>query len=532
MTDTETLAAGLRRIVGDDAVSLDPARRTLVSQDIWAVSDVISDLVVAPADTDSLAAAVAAIARAGRGIAIRGGGMSYTSGYVPTRAGSVTLDLGRMNRVLDINATNMTVTVQAGCTWTQLHEQLRAQGLRTPYWGTLSGSHATVGGGMSQNSILFGAGRYGVSSDSLIALRVVLADGRILNTGAQGRSGKQPFFRHYGPDLTGLFCGDCGALGIKAELTLRLIHAPAEERYLSVAFGSHVQAMAVMAEITRRELASEVFGTDPELLRMQLKRASLAAGLQTMADLVSNSGSLLKGIGKATRVALAGRNFADDNTYVVHVVCEGRQAVAVNADLDAARTIALAAGGKEVESTVPTVMRSRPFPPLNNVLGPGGERWLPIHGIFALGDAQSAYEAMQRLFTDNADFARHGISTGFLFATISTSAMAIEPVLYWPEAFTAIHAATIEPAVLAKLPQHAANPAATEAVQRVRRQLLDIFQECGAAHLQIGRTYRYRQSRDAATLELLDTLKRVLDSTDSFNDGVLGFATGNHGSQQ
>jgi FAD/FMN-containing dehydrogenase len=524
MSTADALITELCAAVGADGVSSDPARLELVSQDIWSAGAVTSELAVAPRDTAALAAAVATLNRHQQPIAIRGGGMSYTGGYTPQKAHTVTLDLGRMNRVLDINPDNMTVTVEAGCTWKALHDVLSPLGLRTPYWGTFSGSVATIGGSISQLSVLFGAGSHGLSSESVVALCVVLADGSVLRTGARGQGGQQPFFRHFGPDLTGLFCGDCGALGIKSELTLRLMRTLPHEGYLSFSFDGHAAALNAMTEIARAGTAAELFATDPELMRTQLKRASLGKDLQALADVAGHSGSLFKGVREAVRVALAGRDFAVEGSYAVHVVCEGRSAAGMQADLDATRSLALAAGGVEVENTVPKIARARPFPPISNILGPGGERWLPIHGLVALGDAVGAFEAIQTLFAAEAsECARLGITCGYLFTTISTNALAIEPVLYWPEAAAAIHAATMEPSVLNRLPRHAANPAATAFVGRIRQQLIELFHAWGAAHLQVGRSYWYRQSRDTASRALLDVLKGALDPHGQLNPGVLGF---------
>ena len=92
-----------------------------------------------------------------------------------------------MNRVLEINADDMFVTVEAGCTWKELHAALDGTGLRTPYWGTLSGIHATVGGGVSQNSIFWGSGKHGTVVDSVVSMDVVIADGSVISTGSNAR---------------------------------------------------------------------------------------------------------------------------------------------------------------------------------------------------------------------------------------------------------------------------------------------------------------------------------------------------------
>ncbi len=107
-------------------------------------------LVVRPGSTADLSASVRAITEAGFAVVPRGAGMSYTGGYLPTSDRSVTIDMARMDRVLEINRDDMYVRVEAGVTWAKLHEALADTGLRTPMWGTLSGLRATVGGGLSQ----------------------------------------------------------------------------------------------------------------------------------------------------------------------------------------------------------------------------------------------------------------------------------------------------------------------------------------------------------------------------------------------
>ena len=87
----------------------------------------------------------------------------------------------------------------------------------------------------------------------------------ILRTGARGPDGDTPHYRHFGPDLAGLFCGDCGTLGIKAEVTLRLITAPKFEDSASFSFPSGEALLAAMAEIARSGIAAETCAFDPGL---------------------------------------------------------------------------------------------------------------------------------------------------------------------------------------------------------------------------------------------------------------------------
>ena len=156
--------AALIDAVGAEAVFTDEASCAFYSQDVFTLGP-RALAVVRPADTAALARAVAAATSHGLAVAPRGGGLSYTSGYVPRDAGAVMLDLSAMDRVLKVDETDMTVTVEAGCTWAKLHQTLKPLKLRTPFWGTLSGLYATVGGGMSQNGLFWG-GRHGTIVDS------------------------------------------------------------------------------------------------------------------------------------------------------------------------------------------------------------------------------------------------------------------------------------------------------------------------------------------------------------------------------
>lgn len=517
------LIASLHDIVGADHVRRDGAGLSLHSADIWARGAAGVALIVAPGTLDELSRAVAAVSEAGFSVAPRGAGMSYTSGYVAADRHTVSLDMSRMDAILDVRAEDMVVTVQAGCTWVALNQALAPLGLRTPFWGPMSGLRSTVGGGLSQLNAMFGAGHYGTSSESVVALTLVLADGRVIRTGARDAEGRA-FYRHYGPDLAGLFCGDCGAFAIKAEVTLRLMRAPAHEGYVAFSFSSGEAMLGALAELARAGLPSESCAFDPGLTRVRMARASLSGDVKTLGAVVARQRSWYAGLLAGLRMVRGGRSFVPDDGYPLHLVFEGRSAAGVQEDVAAARRIAVAAGGTEIESTIAKVIRAAPFPPLNSVLGPAGERWAPVHGIVALSGAPDLFTRLQRLFaTMAADFARHGVSIGYLFTHLSTNAIIVEPVFYWPDERFAVHESAVEPSHLARLPSQAPNPAAAALVAEARRQVVAVFAEAGCGHFQIGRAYPYRQSRDAASWSLLTAVKATLDPQGALNPGVLGF---------
>ena len=511
-------------IVGADHVHDDSDRLRLHSEDVYEVGDNVVRLIVAPAGLGELAEVMACAHRAGVAVAPRGGGMSYTASYLPMSADTISLDLSRMDRVLAIAADDMTVTVEAGCTWLALNEALKPLGLRTPFWGPMSGIYSTIGGGLSQGNAMFGAGHYGTSSESMIALTVVLADGRILRTGARGADGDAPFYRYFGPDLAGLFCGDSGTLGIKAEITLRLIRKPEFEDYASFSFHSGEDMLKALAEISRAGIACETCGFDPGLTKVRMRRMSLAQDFKTLGAVIGNQKSLGKGLVAAAKIALGGRNFIEADEYPLHVVAEGRSREGVAQDIAAARKIARTFDGVEIENTIAKVIRAMPFPPPNSMIGPGGESWVPVHGLVALSQAPAFFGEIQALFADMAgEFTAHGVTTGYLFTAMATNAIIVEPVFFWPQGYRPIHAGMMAPDYTRSLPRLDANPAASAVVARARDAVKAIAARYGASHFQIGRAYPYRESRDAVSCALLDAVKAVVDPGGSLNPGGLGF---------
>lgn len=511
----------LRQHVGPGHLALDEPARAAMSEDIFA-RGALAGAVVAPGSAAEVAAVVAAAGREGVAVLPRGGGMSYTGGYLAETPGAVVLDLRRLDAIA-VSGEDMTVTVGAGATWAALDAALAPLGLRTPFWGPLSGLSSTIGGGLSQNNAFFGAGRHGTTGESVTSLEVALADGALVRTGTAGQAGAKPFYRFYGPDLTGLFLGDCGALGVKTEATFRLMRRPAHEAWASFSFDDRTACASAMAAVAREEIASELFGFDPNLARVRMRRASLAADAAALLKVAGAQKTLFSGLKEAARIAMAGRGFLDGADYSLHAVVEGRSRAGVEADLADLRRIVVGLGGREVENTIPKVIRANPWAPLNSVLGPGGERWAPVHGIVALSDAAACWEAIEALFAEMAPaFERHEIVTGYLVTTLSTNGFLIEPVFFWPDARFGLHETTVEAAHLAKLPRLGANPDAAACVAEARERVVDVFSRFGAAHFQVGRTYPLRATREAAAGALLDRVKAGLDPSRALNPGALG----------
>ena len=492
----------------------DPAALALFGQDVFSRGHTPA-AIVRPATVGQLCAAVARAHAAGQAVVARGGGMSYTSGYLPDEAGALLIDMGGLNRVVSINEADMMVTVEAGCTWADLYAALHPRGLRTPLWGTLSGIRATVGGGVSQNGLFWGANR-GTMAQSALSFDVVLADGTLLATGPK-------VVRPFGPDLTGLFASDCGAFGIKARVTLPLEYDAAAFAYGSFAFETPAGFAAAVSEIARRRLASECFGFDPFLQAQRMKRDSLGNDAKALVGMMKAQGGFWKGLKEGAKVVAAGRSFLDDARFSIHTVCEGRIQAAADADLAAIRAIVTANGGREVENTIPKVLRANPFPNVNSMLGPSGERWVPVHGIVNHSRALETIQTIIALYDANAaEMEKLNVGAGYMFVAAGSTGFLIEPVFFWPDAYDLLHENAVEPAHLAKLTRFPVNPPARALVERLRAEIIAIFGRMGGMHMQIGRAYPLQQRLDPEAWKLVAAVKTTVDPDRRMNPGVLG----------
>lgn len=515
---TDALAATGAEVL-TDAESLD-----FYAHDVYSRG---ADLaaIVRPSDKQQLAAAVNAATDAGHAVIPRGGGMSYTGGYTASSAGAVLFDMARMDRILAIDETDMTVTVEPGCSWAALHKALSARGLRTPMWGTLSGLKATIGGAMSQNAIFWGTARHGTAASQCLALEVVLANGTLLEVGTS-------FARPYGPDMVGLFLADTGALGIKASITMRLIREPKANAYASFSFKETDGWFASISEIERAGIATEIFGFDPRLNALRMQRDSLTSDAKQLLGMMKKQaktpGGVFKAIKEGARVIAAGRSFIDKADFSLHVLAEDRMQAGADHAIQQARDIVASNGGSEVENTIPKIVRANPFGPLNALLGPQGERWAPIHGLLPHSRAAGCFAAIMDLYDEHAeDMEALGIHHGTLTAAVGGAGMIVEPCLYWPDASNPLIEDTIEPAHRQKLPTLEHDEAAWALTQKLKKALIDLLYEHGAVHFQIGRAYRYRDSLSPGADSLLKAIKQELDPRGLMNPGSLGLAASN-----
>ncbi|WP_055664304.1 FAD-binding oxidoreductase [Jannaschia seosinensis] len=200
------------------------------------------DAVAYPETTEEVADIVRICARH-RVPVIGWGTGTALEGHGSAPRGGVTVDFRRMDAVLEVTADDMLVRVQPGCTRSRLAEELRATGLMFP---VDPGADASLGGMASTRASGTTAVRYGTMRDHVRALEVVLADGRVIRTGSRARKSSA------GYDLTSLFVGAEGTLGLITELTLKLHGQP--EAVASAVCGFETTEGAITAVIEAMQL--------------------------------------------------------------------------------------------------------------------------------------------------------------------------------------------------------------------------------------------------------------------------------------
>jgi FAD/FMN-containing dehydrogenase len=510
-------------ILGKENVLTDKDSREFYSTDLSFQPREVAAAVIQPANAEELASAVAAANKVGYAIVPRGGGMSYTQGYTPVNDKSILVDMRRMNNILEINEEDMYVTVECGCTWKSLFEALQEKGLRTPYFGPLSGMYATVGGALSQNSLFLGSGIYNTVAESALGLKVVLSNGKIVQTGSAAHKNSNGFYRHFGPDVTGIFTADTGAMGIKAVATLRLIISPQSTALMSFKFDKLSDMLASQVEMARLRIAAECYGFDPYYnAGFEKQGITFSEGLSIIGKVVRKGG--LKGMGKAAKMAVGAKSHLRDVPYSLHMTFDAINDVVANEHQEIAAEICLRHKGVEIENNLPTVFRAQPFGSVRTVLlGSEGEIWLPVHGFFPLSRAVEAGAATEKFLADKKDILEaNNIKTSYLTCYSGTE-FVIEPSFYWADKLGSFRLSLIEEEFADKWKDIPEDVEKRKLVLGLREELRDLYDSLGACHLQIGKYYEYRSLiNNDALWDLLDGVKNVVDPERLMNPGSLG----------
>ncbi len=299
-THIEATIAALREILGD-RLSTGASILDQHSHDEAYTTPVLPDAVAFPETTQEVSQILKVCSQHGCPVVPYGVGSSLEGHIVPVQGG-ITVDTSRMNKVLQINESDLDAVVEPGVTRVQLNEELRATGLM---FTVDPGADATLGGMAATRASGTNTVRYGTMADNVLALEVVLPDGQIIETGSRARKSST------GYDLTRLFVGSEGTLGIITKLTVKLRGQPEHVAAATCAFpdiasavDTVILAIQMGLPMARIELLDEVQMTGmniynpdmglPEVPHLFLEfhgsEAGVAEQVESFAALVEDHG--------------------------------------------------------------------------------------------------------------------------------------------------------------------------------------------------------------------------------------------------
>ncbi|MDQ2754636.1 MAG: FAD-binding oxidoreductase [Actinomycetota bacterium] len=260
----------------------------------WAVDGMVPgrpSAIVRPDDAAQVASVLRACNHLGIPVTAAGGRSGVCGASIPV-FGGVTLDMGALTGIVDVDDQSLLVTVRPGTFGDQFETELRAEHRLTLGHWPQSISISTVGGWLACRSAGQYSTRYGKIEDMVVGLEVAMADGRLIRTGSGGPRSAT------GPDLTQLFVGSEGTLGIITEAKLRVHPAPQAELRAGYGFASFAAGLDACRRILRR-------GATPAVLRLydQVESARTFAIDDSCALVVVDEGD--PGLVQATMTVVA-----------------------------------------------------------------------------------------------------------------------------------------------------------------------------------------------------------------------------------
>jgi len=344
---------------------------------------------------------------------------------------------------------------------------------------------------------------------------VVLHDGTIVRTGADVRSSGS------GPDVTGIFLGDCGAFGIKTEVVIQLGQVqPAT--FASFGFEDEGSLIAALNACMREGVVSRAFALD-RLKSQQAKRVDLNEAISAGVAVLRRSNTLMAAIKTGFGLFKFALSRGSERPWSLHLTIEAPTLQGADASLQRAREMCRSSG-VEFPDVFPRTLHAKPYS-VRGMVGPEGERWVPVHGILRPSAAQAAMRALQEhLQTVATAMERLNVSVSWLISS-SGAYVLIEPMIYWNDSLDPLHMKYLSPKNRERFANFTANTEARAFVRALRSQLRDIMDAHGASHSQIGRFYELADTLDENAMRVIEKIKSVLDPAGLMNPGVLGLGS-------
>jgi alkyldihydroxyacetonephosphate synthase len=357
-----SVAGELRERLGADAVLSDGERLDRYETDTYwkALAAQASgsplgrpDLVVLARSDEDVSTVLRLANRLRIPVVPRGGGSGSQGGAVPVEGG-IALDLNGLDRIVEIDEESMTVTAEAGVNGERLERELNVRGLMFPHYPA-SADLATVGGYVAARGSGVLSTRYGKIEDLVLSLRIVTPEGEIVDT--------LPVPRHaVGPELTQLFIGSEGTLGVVTRTTLAIAPLPAARRFEAVSFRSVREGIATIRTAIAR-------GYRPSVVRLYDETAT-----------------------RLTLSPVVGRELED----VCTILCFEGEAAVADAEADGVLALAEAGGARILEPALGETWWNRRYefykPPHHPVLP---AMWGTIEAVATYARIHDVYEAVR-----------------------------------------------------------------------------------------------------------------------------------------
>jgi glycolate oxidase len=303
-----------REVVGEDNFSTAREERITYAYDATRKKS-LPDVVVFPQSVSQIAGVMRLANEHRVPVVPRGAGSGMTGGSIPVEGG-VALVLNGFNRILDVDTDNLVAVVEPGVVTHDLHKTVEAQGLFYPP-DPASMTFSTIGGNIAENAGGMRAVKYGVTKDYVLGLEVVLPNGEIVHTGSKCIKDV------VGYNLTQLFVGSEGTLGVITQAILKLLPLPEAKATMTAVFPSIVAAGRTVSEVVRRKIIPTT---------MEFLDKHTIWSVEQYLDF-----GLPKGAEAFMLIELDGdQDLIDKNIRRVKEVCEDNGALEVNIAADAA----------------------------------------------------------------------------------------------------------------------------------------------------------------------------------------------------